>query len=156
MAASAAPQQSEYEVKGAFLLSFTQYARWPEALQDVPPRLCVLGEDPFGEVLDALVDARGDTQELVLLRVASAEAARDCRIVFIKHDSAARLQRDLAVLADEPVLTVGEGEAFLRAGGIIAFRLEQERVRLSVNLGAARRAGLEISSRLLALAQVVE
>jgi len=54
-----------------------------------------------------------------------------------------------------PILTVGESEAFGRAGGIAWFRLEGNKLRFAINLDAARRAGLKISSRLLGVATVV-
>jgi hypothetical protein len=50
------------------------------------------------------------------------------------------------------VLTVGEGEEFLASGGIIGFVMVEETVRFAINQDAAHRAGLRVSSRVLALA----
>jgi hypothetical protein len=54
-----------------------------------------------------------------------------------------------------PVLTVGESPAFLRAGGIVSFAVEQGHVRFDVNRGAAEARGLKFSSQLLRLARSV-
>ena len=55
------------------------------------------------------------------------------------------------------VLTVGEeGDSFLRNGGVIAFVIENRRVRFEVNQTAAENAGLKLSSRLLRVARSVE
>ncbi len=61
----------------------------------------------------------------------------------------------LAHLKANPVLTVGDIENFTKAGGVIAFTLEDNRVRFAINVDAAQRAGLKISSKLLSLARIV-
>jgi hypothetical protein len=58
----------------------------------------------------------------------------------------------LAALRGNPVLTVGEGAGFLRAGGMVAFVIVDQTVRFLIDDAAARHAGLRISSRVLALA----
>jgi hypothetical protein len=52
-------------------------------------------------------------------------------------------------------LTVGESAGFLPLGGMINFVLEQDRVRFEVNLAAAEQHHLKLSSKLLAVARVV-
>jgi hypothetical protein len=54
------------------------------------------------------------------------------------------------------VLTVGESEGFLERGGMINFVVKGKNVRLEINLVAAEAAGLKISSRLLAIADIVK
>jgi hypothetical protein len=49
---------------------------------------------------------------------------------------------------------VGESERFLRQGGAIAFEVENEKVKLEINLRAAEQNGLKISAKLLAVARV--
>jgi hypothetical protein len=55
-------------------------------------------------------------------------------------------------LASKPVLTVGDFDTALRDGSVIGFRLIDESVRFEVNVGAAERARLSISSQLLKVA----
>jgi hypothetical protein len=54
------------------------------------------------------------------------------------------------------VLTIGEGESFVRDGGMIAFVVENRRVRFGINGAAAASAGLKLSSKLLNVAKSVE
>jgi hypothetical protein len=54
------------------------------------------------------------------------------------------------------VLTVGEADRFARRGGMIGFVLEDNRVRLEVNRAAAEKAGLQLSSKLLAVSRLVK
>jgi hypothetical protein len=53
------------------------------------------------------------------------------------------------------VLTVGETEDFAEDGGMIAFLVEENKIRFEINLEAADKAKLKISSKLLALAKTV-
>ena len=55
-----------------------------------------------------------------------------------------------------PVLTVGETDQFMEQGGVINFVKKEGKVRLEINLDAARQAKLEISSKLLNVADVVK
>ncbi|MGB7750059.1 MAG: YfiR family protein [Candidatus Acidiferrales bacterium] len=76
-------------------------------------------------------------------------------MLFVGKHDAARLGRLLAELKDGSVLTVGESDGFVQQGGMIGFLLVENKVRFEINLQAAERANLKISSRLLLLAKSV-
>jgi hypothetical protein len=82
------------------------------------------------------------------------ESAKACQVIYVS--SSARDVKDLLGKVGPEVLTVGEGAPFLRNGGVIAFVIDDRRVRFDVNLSAARSQNLNISSRLLAVARAVE
>ena len=79
-----------------------------------------------------------------------------CRIVFITKS--AEMEPELVVnsLGAASILTVGETAGFAANGGMVNFTNDQSKVRFEINQGAARRAGLKISSKLLRLAELVE
>jgi hypothetical protein len=52
-------------------------------------------------------------------------------------------------------LTVGDARGFRKMGGAIELVRSDDRIAFEVNLDAARRARLKISSKLLGLAKVV-
>jgi hypothetical protein len=76
--------------------------------------------------------------------------------VYIGRNGPDDLERTLQALASRPVLTVGETRSFLQGGGAVRFLLVDETVRFEVNLHAAQRAGLRISSRMLSFAYTVK
>ena len=146
---------AEYDVKAAFLLNFAKFVEWPhsdEARARTPFSICILGDDPFGGALDQVI--QGETIEdrsLVVKRI--SKLREGCEVLFISSS-----ERDIPSIlkqAGPRVLTVGEGSDFLRKGGMISFLIEDRRVRFDVNLGAADRASLRISSRLLGVARTV-
>lgn len=149
------PPPSEHQVKAAFLLNFTKFIDWPPgaAGSDNPFAICVVGDDPFGTVLDQTVEGeRAAGRNIVVRRV--REPAASCDLLFFAR-SARGVQRALAGVR-RGVLTVGETGDFLRQGGMISFVVEDRRVRFDVDERAAVRSGLKISSRLLNVARSVE
>jgi hypothetical protein len=148
-------QSLEYQVKSAFLLNFTRFVEWPPIERaGAPFTVCILGHDPFGGALDRMV--QGETVEgrrLVIQRI-RREQTHACQVVFVDRTEKER-PRLLAGFG-RGVLTVGEGDGFLRDGGMIAFVIENRRVRFDINQTAASGAGLRISSKLLNVARSVE
>jgi hypothetical protein len=154
------PRPSEQQAKAAFLSKFAKYVEWPTNTffqPDDPIYVGILGEDPFGEVLDKTVDGKlVEGRPIRIRRLEATEDATCCHLVFVGTQDE-RGQRDaLERVRCASVLTVGEGESFLAQGGMISFVMKDNQVRFHVNLNAARQAGLKVSSKLLALAEVVE
>jgi hypothetical protein len=156
-AAEAPAARAEYEVKAAFLYNFAKFVRWPGDLSEAPRFvLAVLGDDPFGPVLDRTFAGKTILGRPVeVRRVASVADAVHAHLVFVSGSEQARLPRVLAGLADAPVLTVGDDADFADRGGMIAFRLRDDVIRFDVNLQRVERARLKMSSQLLRLAQRV-
>jgi hypothetical protein len=154
-----APQPTEYEVQAAYLSNFGRFVEWPArpaANEKDPFYVCVLGQDPFGSLLDAAL--KGETiggAPMAARRVASAADAANCRIVFVNSTKDSELKGILATLRNSRALTVSDTFDFTRQGGMIQFVLEGNRVRFEINLAAAQRAGLTLSSQLLKVAVAI-
>ena len=153
------PVAREYQVKAVFLFNFAQFVEWPAATfpdETAPLVIGVLGEDPFGPVLDEVV--RGESvggRPLAVRRYRQPEEIGACHILYIGKSETARLDRIVAALKDRGVLTVSDIEGSAHAGVMIRFLAENKRIRLRINLEAARRAGLVLSSKLLRPAEIV-
>lgn len=153
--AHAAETQVEYQVKAAFLLNFTKYVEWPPdpAAPGAPLSICILGEDPFGPVLDQMVAGETLRGRKIEVQRVRRPPPSSCSVLF-----AGKTEKDVgAVLSmlGPGVLTVGEGDDFLRQGGMISFFLDSHRVRFDINQSVASKAGLVLSSKLLSVARSV-
>ena len=123
---------------------------------NAPLILGVVGEDPFGPVLDETIKGKtANGHPFVVRRFRRGEDASGCQILFTSSSDQTYIRSLLASLKGSSVLTVGETEGFGRLGGIISFTLEENRVRFGINVAAAERARLKISSKLLSVAKVV-
>jgi hypothetical protein len=151
------PVVEEYQVKGEFLLNFTKFVEWPaEAFKGPgdPIAICVLGKNPFGPGLErAAQGAVAANRRVSVRQISDGQQARECQIVFVSASERRRWRALLDVLRGRRVLTVGEWDGFLATGGMVAFKLEAEKVRMEISSEAADRAGLHISAKLLSLAQ---
>jgi hypothetical protein len=149
----------EYQVKAAFLYNFAKFVEWPDGTfpnSTSALTVCVLGKDPFGKVLDdAILGKRIAEHPAILARGKRIQDLPECQIIFVSASDSPRLPEILRELHGHKALIVGETENFAGSGGAIQFVLEANRVRFAINTDAADRAGLKVSSKLLALATIV-
>lgn len=139
-------------VEAAFLRNFAHYITWPaQAFADDRSawRVCILGSDPFGEVLEETF--KGRTEQGRSFEIFRADTLTDpsrCQIVFVAYNVSASRRAVLDKLKDKPVLTVGDAPEFLSEGGVIRFQVA-DRVRMSINLDQARAVSLTIQTKML-------
>lgn len=154
------PSLTKYQVEAVFLFNFAKYVTWPAAAftnAATPITIGVLGADPFGDNLPRAVEGKTISgRPFVIKHLAPNSELSGCQILFISDSEASRMGEILDRAGTLPILTVGEGEQFTRNGGIINFLLKNGNVRLRIDLTAAEKARLTISSRLLAVADVVK
>ena len=144
---------TEYEVEAAYLSNFGRFVEWPaRSTPGEPFNVCILGQDPFGPLLDGSLKGENiGGAPLAAKRLSGIDEASSCRILFISSSKEAQLAPLLAALGTSHVLTVSDISGFTRRGGMIQFVLDGNRVRFEINLNAAKHAGLTLSSQLLKL-----
>jgi hypothetical protein len=150
---------SEYDVKAAFLYNFVKFVQFSPS--STPPagtaiELCIYGDDPFGSALDKVVAGKSiNGHSLVTRRVGNAGELKSCQVIFISVQDKSRVPELLESARGSGALLVGESAQFAELGGHIQFTRDGSKVRFAINPDAAARSGLEISSKLLALASIV-
>ncbi|MEO6238837.1 MAG: YfiR family protein [Vicinamibacterales bacterium] len=144
---------AEDDIKAAFLFNFTRFIDWP-----VPPvdafRICTLAEPGFNAALDrTLVDETVHGLPILRFGPPTIDAARACQILFVGRLENGRAERWIAALRGTPVLIVGESRGAWSGGAHLNFIVDDNRVQFDVNVDAAKRDGLSISSKLLRVAR---
>lgn len=154
------PVADEYPVKAAFIFNFAKFVEWPAVAfkgPEDPFAICVLGQNPFGTALEDVVRNKTVADRgFVVREVLNAQQASKCHIVFVTASERKRFHSILEELKGHSILTVGEAEDFVANGGVINFKLKDARVRIEIDTGAAERAKLRISSKLLSLAEITK
>jgi hypothetical protein len=139
-------------IEAAMLGSFARYVTWPSQAtptENSPWHVCVLGGDPFGDLLERAL--RGRTEQghsFAIHRGRKLSDLPSCHIAFLAYDNPAQRRSTLASVKDEPILTVSDAPDFLREGGIVQLR-RTDRIEIGLNLDQARAVSLKIQGRLL-------
>ena len=150
------------KVKAAYLYNFAKFIEWPDgAFEDekTPFVIGVLGDDPFGQDLDATVKDKTIAKRQVKIRrhrwskQEDRAKLKDYHILYISKSERHRLKEIFAALEDQPVLLVADVPGFASAGGMIGFVLEQQRIVFEINREALEQANLKASAKLLKLAR---
>jgi len=159
VAGAESPAPTVHQVQAVFLLNFAKFVTWPdEALERGGNSLIigVLGEDPFGTVLEETVrDKTVMGRKLAVKRFGRIQDTANSHILFLSSSEESQLPQILKGLEKSTVLTVSDMEEFAERGGMIAFKMEDQKVRFNVNVEAVERAGLKMGSQLLKLARIV-
>ncbi|MEW6304360.1 MAG: YfiR family protein [Verrucomicrobiota bacterium] len=157
--AASPPSPTEYQIKAAFLYNFAKYIEWPAEKfpqSNSPIVMGVLGKDPFGVNLEKTIQGQHiGGRPLVVKRFEDIEGINGCHLLFVSSSERRRVADILERIKNDHILTVGESERFAAQGGVVNFIMVESKVRFEINVDAARRARLKISSKLLNLAQVV-
>lgn len=156
VAIAAEGESLEYAVKAAYLYKFSPFVEWPSAAFATPTSafgLCVVGEDPFGSLLDQVVAGQHvGNRPILVRRMMAAPAPGMCQIMYVSGASAALAGLALNAVRGTPVLTVTDMPASEGPRGVINLIVADNRVRFDIDEAAARVNGLAISSKLLSLA----
>jgi hypothetical protein len=156
------PAQSkpnEYQVKAAYLYNFGKFVNWPSGFTPVDKDafiICILGQDPFGTALESTVAGEKiGGKPVQVRRISKKQDVSSCRVLFISSSERDRLDEVLTGFALVNVLTVSDMPNFTSRGGIIQFVVVDNKIRFEVNLSAAERSNLNLSSELLKVAVAV-
>ncbi len=178
---AAAPQawadpapNAEYAVKAVFMYNFLKFVDWPKdkvSDSNEPLVIGVLGVDKFKTAFDAIEQETVDGRKIIVKRFKGIdeleeagekepqgphpqlELIRTSHLLFVCPSEKQHIKETLGYVEGSYTLTVADTEGFLEQGGIINLLLEDDKVRFEINLTAAKRAGIQIRSKLLRLAK---
>ncbi|MDO9107322.1 MAG: YfiR family protein [Methylovulum sp.] len=139
----------EYKIKAGYLYNFTKFITWP-ADGSSTFNLCILGADPFGNLIDTIEQRSASGRPIKLFRLERLTGEPHCHILFASTAKALAMGQ-----GGGSTLTVGENEGFAAQGGMIGFVNKDSRIKLQINLPAIRQNGLQISAKLLEVADII-
>ncbi len=158
-ALSQSDAKTEYKFKAIYLYNLLQFVEWPLGSfpeQSSPIIIGILGEDPFGQVLDQTVqNEKVQNHEIAVRRFNDLDEVKECHLLFIGKSEKSRTDEVLRKMQKRDVLTVSEVEGFAEHGGAVNFYIEKNKLRFEVNTDALKKANLKVSSKFLRLAKIV-
>jgi hypothetical protein len=148
----------EYIVKAAFIYNFTQFIEWPDSAfdsKDAPFVIATFGDDPFNGALDQTMSGKSAaSRSIVVKHFGSVDDVQSCQLLFVPATQDSNLKALSDKLNNKPILTVGESDAFIEAGGDIRFYLDGNRIRFEIDPSPIETDGLKVSAKLMKLARI--
>jgi len=136
-------------LKAQVLLKALRFIEWPQAALAGRSglQLCLLVEGELAQQLSGLEGQRINQLPLQVRQVRNQQLA-GCHLALVGPDGPWQAGGATLLVTDAPGL--------LDRGAMLSLQTEEGRVVFDIELDAARRAGLEISARLLRLARFVK
>ena len=144
------PMRQEDDLRAALVLGFARFTEWPVGPEG-PVVIGVLGRPAMAVALERMAVGKtvhGRGVVVKLLRQPAQIAG--CHIVYIGRLPGPLLTEAMGE-ALGTVLTIGEEDRFVAAGGAVHLFEEDGRMSFEVNLAALRSINVAISSKLLRL-----
>ena len=151
---------SEYQLKLDLIPKFTRFVEWPNQSPvrnpDSPFILGVFGHSPFGDDLDRYFLKQPLKSKGVQIRYCRTLDDLDtCDLVFICASEKDRLKPILARVRQKPILTVSDTPGFAKAGVMVSFLREGNRLAFEVNANTAKESGIQFASNFLQVVRIV-
>lgn len=155
-----AAQSEEYLLKAGFLERFTRFIDWPmdslKEKSEKPFNILVLGENPFGDILNRFYENTNIKNRKVRIEYADEiDTNKAYHLIFISGSEKRRLNNILSYTQNKPILTVAETEGFGEKGVLINFYIEKNRIRFEINNSAFQESKLSVSHLLMNVATVI-
>lgn len=147
----------EPEIKAKLVALQRRLWTWPSAATPAagaPFKIGILGNDPFQLGQINYLDQRLAAEKNVLvLRLANVNAYEPCHILVVSQ--AEDLQPALERTQGESVLIIAQSPGLAKQGAVMNLPVVQNRVKMEINLGAAKKAGLTPNPGLLRSAEII-
>jgi hypothetical protein len=155
-ATSADPPPSELEVKAAFVLNFVRLVKWdsiPGEGDNAELSVCALGNSDFANAVRGVAAGKVVGTRSISVKLNPNPNASHCRVLIVDAAQYPIARQALNGIRNAPVLTIGNGPGLIPLGGMFELIVEDRRVQFDASLEAVRRAGLDVSARLLQLSR---
>lgn len=155
--ATALEVSREYRIKAAYLYNLLRFITWPDdgRAPGDPITICVYGFNPFDRYLDQLEQRRVDDRPISVQYIGERRKLAGCDMVFISQYNTTEPELLQAENPIPPILTVGDGDNFVRRGGMVGLVTVGNNIQLDVNRTRGRAAGFQFSANLLEVARTV-
>lgn len=138
-------------LRANYLINFLDFVRWDEKQNDETV-IGVIGSPQVLAQLKLVAEAkRSKGKKIRVFKISHAEPIENCDLVYIGKDQSNSWYDIIEQSKLNSIVTVGEDEGFLDAGGLIEFVVIKNRLRFTLNLDVALQYRLGLSSKLAQL-----
>ncbi len=146
--------------KAEMVWNLAKFVQWPDGTMSKSRGqlvVTILGEDELAATLASELSTRTVNGKPIFVRFAQrVQDVKGSHMVYIASPEMVHADAILEALKGTPVLTLADSPGFAGRGGMVNFSSSDGRVRFEIHMGHTEQSGLHISSRLLALARVID
>lgn len=149
----------EHAVLAALTFNIVRLTSWPEsspANANEELQLCLVGDNVVQQSFLSIDRKNFGKKTLNVINMTRLRNLKQCQVLYISELKQNLLQQVFVELNNEPILTIGESHQFAATGGMVGLENVNGKINILVNLAVVRQSGLNISSRLLKLAHIVD
>lgn len=139
----------------AYLYHFFNFTQWPEKSDGPFLRLCLIGDADSNPYLDSIDGKPAGNKTVQVLRMTGSAQLDQCHALYLNYRSSALRDDVLSKTRLLATLTLSANPGFAEAGGVVEFVRYDDRLKLKINASAMHDKGLQISAKLLTLAEVI-
>ncbi len=158
LAVAVADPAEDVSVITALSLNLARFTEWPESsfANDQKVRLCVTGDNVTQEAFDKIDSMTVGTRKIEIEHFMRLKNFSQCHMLFVSGLDRSTVLQLLSEIRNQPILTVSNDDNhFLADSGMVVFKIVEGKVNIEINLNVVKLAGLEINSRVLKLATIV-
>jgi len=153
---SAFSELNTNQIKSAYLYQISKFVFWPEERKQFDSfNLCLIGSDTYQGNLQKMVGRTVFNKPVQLKTIKGLTQAEQCHLLLLSSPKLIKTQDLHSWLKKYPVLTIADGAEHIDKA-MVVFVLEDQRVRLHINVDLARSSGLSFAANLLEVASKVE
>lgn len=142
----------EDQVKAAYLYQISKFVFWPPNLDEAQNfTVCQLGPDSYSGNLNKMNGRSVAGKPINVIQINSLDQANDCQLLILSEPDRISSRALEKRLKQTPILTVVDGQKNHKKG-MVVFVIEDQRVRLHINLNLAKQARLTFAANLLEVA----
>jgi len=143
----------ENQIKAVYLVHFAELTRWSEKFDRTTTfKICLYRSVALLPYLEELSQQAIGEKKLVVGLIETLNTLHQCQIIYFDT-----IDSQLSKLPIYPgILLIGNQRPFIDWGGSCSFTLVNNKIKLLINLRQIRQSGLDISSKLLRISEVIE
>lgn len=145
----------EYTVKAAYLYNFALLTDWPPKESSNTINMCLYRNHDYGAALEKLRSKNVNNRAIQVIYITEPEETRQCHMLVIGTLERYPMRQLMDAIADLPILTITDNAQLAESDMMIRILTENQHMIFQVNLGLAKRANINLSSRLLRVANKV-
>lgn len=142
-------------IKTAYLYNFAKFTHWNDIPENAALHIQIIGAHPFGKSLSPVASKTIAKHPIKIYTLTNYNPGQSTHILFISRSHETSLCSILDSVTDKKILTISDIPNFTDKGGMIELLEKGNNIRFRINLDAARKAGIELSSQMLLLADSV-